>query len=94
MSKAFTYAPLLAELKARVRAVQVRAAVAVNREIILLCWHIWREIMRIQKTEGWGTKVVARLVQSLPKNLHSSLPTIEDIKWEQAKPRTRKSITK
>jgi len=30
-----TYAPLLADLKARVRAAQVRAAVAVNREIWL-----------------------------------------------------------
>lgn len=31
-----TYAPLLADLKARVRAPPVKAAVAVNRELILL----------------------------------------------------------
>jgi hypothetical protein len=59
------YAPLLANLKARVRAAQVKAAVAVNRELILLYWHIGREILRAQKAEGWGTKVVERLAKDL-----------------------------
>ena len=60
-----SYAPLLADLKARVRAAQVKAAVAVNRELILLYWHIGREILRAQKAEGWGTKVVERLAKDL-----------------------------
>lgn len=60
-----SYAPLLADLKARVRAVQVKAAVSVNRELILLYWHIGREILRAQKAEGWGTKVVQRLAKDL-----------------------------
>jgi predicted nuclease of restriction endonuclease-like (RecB) superfamily len=59
------YAPLLADLKARVRAAQVKAAVAVNRELILLYWHIGREILRAQQAEGWGTKVVERLAKDL-----------------------------
>ncbi len=59
------YAPLLADLKARVRAAQVKAAVSVNRELILLYWHIGREILRAQKTEGWGAKVVQRLAKDL-----------------------------
>jgi predicted nuclease of restriction endonuclease-like (RecB) superfamily len=59
------YAPLLADLKARVRAAQVKAAVAVNRELILLYWHIGREILRAQRAEGWGTKVVERLAKDL-----------------------------
>ena len=59
------YAPLFAELKSRVRAAQVKAAVAVNRELILLYWHIGREILRAQKAEGWGTKVVERLAKDL-----------------------------
>lgn len=46
-----TYAPLLADLKARGRAAQVKAAVAVNRELILLYWHIRLEILRAQKAE-------------------------------------------
>ena len=59
------YGPLLADLKARVRAAQVRAVLAVNRELILLYWHIGREILRCQQTEGWGAKVVERLAGDL-----------------------------
>lgn len=59
------YAPLLADLKASVRAAQVKAAVSVNRELILLYWHIGREILRAQKAEGWGAKVVERLARDL-----------------------------
>ncbi|MDZ4401879.1 PDDEXK nuclease domain-containing protein [Prosthecobacter sp.] len=60
-----SYAPLLADLKARVRAAQMKAAVSVNRELILLYWHIGREILRAQKAEGWGAKVVERLAKDL-----------------------------
>ncbi len=60
-----SYAPLLADLKARVRTAQVKAALSVNRELILLYWHIGREILRAQKAEGWGTKVVERLAKDL-----------------------------
>lgn len=59
------YAPLLADLKARVRTAQVKATLSVNRELILLYWHIGREILRAQKAEGWGTKVVERLAKDL-----------------------------
>ena len=59
------YAPLLADLKARVRAAQVKAALSVNRELVLLYWHIGREILRAQKAEGWGAKVVERLAKDL-----------------------------
>lgn len=54
MSKliAVAYAPLLAGLKARVRAAQVTAAV--NRELMRLCWHIGRAILWAQRAEGWG----------------------------------------
>ena len=59
------YAPLLADLKTRVRAAQVRAVLSVNRELILLYWHIGREILRCQRDEGWGAKVVERLAKDL-----------------------------
>ena len=63
----YGYAPLLAELKTRVRAAQVRAAVSVNRELIRLYWHIGREILRAQRAEGWGTEVVERLARDLAR---------------------------
>jgi len=55
------YAPLLADLKARVRAAQVRAALSVNREMVLLYWNIGREILRCQRDEGWGAGVCRSL---------------------------------
>lgn len=63
------YAPLLANLKARVRAAQVKAAVSVNRELILLYWHIGREILHAQKAEGWGAKLVERLAKDLATSI-------------------------
>jgi predicted nuclease of restriction endonuclease-like (RecB) superfamily len=59
------YAKLLTDLKARVRAAQVRAAVSVNRELILLYWDIGRVIVEAQKTKGYGKQVVERLAVDL-----------------------------
>jgi predicted nuclease of restriction endonuclease-like (RecB) superfamily len=60
-----TYGSLLADLKRRVRNAQVRAALSVNRELVLLYWHIGREILRSQQAEGWGAKVIERLAKDL-----------------------------
>jgi len=59
------YGDLLNELKARIRAAQVRASLAVNRELLQLYWHIGREILVRQEDEGWGSKVVERLAHDL-----------------------------
>ena len=59
------YTTLLADLKARVRAAQLRAAVSVNRELILLYWDIGRIIVESQKTKGYGKQVVERLAGDL-----------------------------
>ena len=55
------YASLLTDLKARIRAAQLRAAVSVNRELILLYWDIGKIIVESQKTKGYGKQVVERL---------------------------------
>ncbi len=60
-----TYAPLLADLKARVRAAQVKAAVSVNRELMRLYWHIGRAISKARQAGGWGANVVERLAKDL-----------------------------
>lgn len=59
------YGPWLADLKERIHAAQQRAALAVNRELVLLYWQIGREILARQGQEGWGTKVIERLAQDL-----------------------------
>ncbi len=52
-------------LKTRIRRAQVRAVLAVNRELVLLYWSIGRDILSRQGSEGWGTKVIDRLAHDL-----------------------------
>ena len=46
------YEEFLRELKERIRNAQVRAALAVNRELILLYWQIGKEILSQQQQQG------------------------------------------
>jgi DUF1016 N-terminal domain len=55
------YETFLRSLKERIRTAQVWAALAVNRELVLLYWQIGREILTRQEQEGWGAKVIERL---------------------------------
>ncbi|MDO8446058.1 MAG: PDDEXK nuclease domain-containing protein [Deltaproteobacteria bacterium] len=59
------YEEFLRDLKARIRTAQVRAALAVNSELVLLYWQIGRDILTRQEQEGWGAKVVERLAADL-----------------------------
>ncbi len=61
------YPALLADLKTRVRAAQLRAVVSVNRELILLYWDIGKIIVEAQKNKGYGKQVVERLADDLQK---------------------------
>ena len=59
------YEELLGEIKERIRSAQLRAGLAVNRELVLLYWQIGRDILARQEHEGWGTKVIDRLAADL-----------------------------
>ncbi len=59
------YEELLGEIKQRIRSAQLRASLAVNRELVLLYWQIGRDILARQEHEGWGTKVIDRLAGDL-----------------------------
>ena len=59
------YPELLQDLKTRIHGAQVRAALAVNRELVLLYWSIGRDILTRQGSEGWGAKVIDRLAHDL-----------------------------
>lgn len=61
------YGRLLTEIKVRMRAAQVRADLAANRELLSLYWDIGRMILGRQNAEGRGAKVVARLSSDLRK---------------------------
>ncbi|OPY51267.1 MAG: hypothetical protein A4E48_01633 [Methanosaeta sp. PtaU1.Bin060] len=59
------YRELLDDLKNRIRNAQVRAAISVNRELVLLYWQIGQAILERQAQEGWGSKVIERLADDL-----------------------------
>lgn len=61
------YAPLLADIKARVQAARVKAGLAANRELLALYWDIGRLILDRQRKEGWGAKVIERLAVDLQR---------------------------
>ncbi len=59
------YTAFLKDLKERIRTAQVRASLAVNRELVLLYWCIGRDILVQQKKQGWGAKIIDRLAGDL-----------------------------
>ena len=59
------YAGWLSSLKQRIQSAQQRAALAVNRELVLLYWEIGRDILARQQAQGWGAKVIDRLARDL-----------------------------
>lgn len=67
------YADWLTELKSRIHNAQQRAALAVNRELVLLYWQIGRDILERQSREGWGAKVIDRLAH----DLRTDFPTMK-----------------
>lgn len=62
------YNEFLADLKTRIRTAQIRAAVAVSRELIELYWQIGRDIVERQEKHGWGENVLNRLSEDLRKS--------------------------
>lgn len=61
------YHELLEDLKTRVRSAQLKAAVAVSRELIQLYWDIGRLIVERQDEQGWGKSVVERLAADIQR---------------------------
>ncbi|MCZ2156816.1 MAG: PDDEXK nuclease domain-containing protein [Bryobacterales bacterium] len=74
-SPSSAYKALLADLRRRIQEAQIRAGLAVNRELVLLYWSIGREILTRQDREGWGAKVI----DSLARDLHQSFPEMRGL---------------
>lgn len=60
-----TYGEFIRGLKARIRDAQMRAALAVNKELVLLYWQIGQDVLRLQETHGWGAKVIDQMSADL-----------------------------
>lgn len=59
------YLAILGELKGKIQRARQRAIVAVNSELLFAYWEIGHTILIQQKQEGWGTKVISRLIADL-----------------------------
>jgi predicted nuclease of restriction endonuclease-like (RecB) superfamily len=64
---------LLSDLKTRVASSRYKAALAINKELILLYHHIGGIILSSQAKEGWGAKVI----DQLSKDLRSAFPDMK-----------------
>ena len=61
------YDAFLTNIKQRIRTAQVKAALAVNHELVMLYWHIGQEILHRQAEQGWGSKVIEQLSKDLKR---------------------------
>ena len=59
------YRHWLADLKAKVRIAQIKAALSVNTELLQLYWSIGADIVARQKKSKWGDSLLLRLSKDL-----------------------------
>jgi len=64
------YDAFLRDLKERIRSAQLKAALAVNRDLLALYWHIGQQIVERQERDGWG----AGVIEQLAKDLQAAFP--------------------
>lgn len=63
-----SYINTLDELKTAIKTAQIKAVLSVNSELVILYWNIGKIILKQQKEQGWGTKVVEMLSNDLQKS--------------------------
>lgn len=61
------YGQFLDEIKKRIRVSRVRAAAAVNNELVMLYWQIGRRILIAQELRGWGMGIIPKLSADLTR---------------------------
>lgn len=71
------YEEFLREVKERIQTAQVRAAVAVSRELMALYWQIGKGLTERQEQQGWGEGALRRLAS----DLQASLPGVEGFSY-------------
>ncbi|MCX6327725.1 MAG: PDDEXK nuclease domain-containing protein [Bacteroidia bacterium] len=64
------YKDWLVELKGKIRSAQIKAAMAVNGELISLYWDLGKMIVEKQENSQWG----AKLIDQIAKDLKSEFP--------------------
>jgi DUF1016 N-terminal domain len=82
------YQPWLLDLKTRFRHVQLKAAVAVNTELLQFYWELGADILAQQASQPWGSgfleKLSQDLMQEFPDVKGFSKRNLEQIRrWQQ-----------
>lgn len=65
----------LAELKANIRNSQIKAAIAINSELIRLYWNLGKQIVEKQQASRWGSG----FIEQLSKDLQVEFPDIKGL---------------
>ncbi|WP_375318662.1 YhcG family protein [Candidatus Tisiphia endosymbiont of Oplodontha viridula] len=75
------YKEFLEQLKVRVATSRYKAALSVNKELIILYHHIGSEILRRQQQYGWGAKIIVQL----SKDLRCAFPDMKGFSTQNLK---------
>lgn len=65
------YRSLIADLKNRIQAAQIKAAVTVNTQLIALYWDIGKQIAERQQASGWGDTVIEQIAKDLSREFQN-----------------------
>ncbi len=65
------YRAFIADLKTRIQAARIKAAVTVNRQLIALYWDIGKLIAEKQRASGWGDAVIDQIAGDLTREFQT-----------------------
>ncbi|GEO11373.1 PDDEXK nuclease domain-containing protein [Segetibacter aerophilus] len=65
ITKDKAYKSWLEELKKRIQSAQIKAAIKVNTELLLLYWQLGKEIILKQEESSWGDSIMEQLSNDL-----------------------------
>jgi predicted nuclease of restriction endonuclease-like (RecB) superfamily len=63
------YLDWIEDLKGRIRTAQIKASIAVNKEMMMLYWDIGKSIVEKQDQFSWGSKIVEQMAKDLKREL-------------------------
>lgn len=63
------YKNWISALKDKIRSAQIKAALSVNEQMILLYWDIGKSIVEQQQENNWGSKIVEQMALDLKREL-------------------------
>lgn len=75
------YHNFIEEIKNKIAISSYKAALQVNRDLILLYHHIGKEILKHQHQHGWGAKII----DNLSKDLRNSFPEMKGFSTQNLK---------